>query len=190
MHSPRSLFLTVAAVALSGLAACDGTGPQLARVRLYLTDAPSDQIASARVWISRAYLVPGNDDGDGPGFTITDDPQEYDLLELQNGVTALLGDDLIPVGDYAQLRLVVDSAKISLVEGATFADGSSTRTLKVPSGMQSGIKVLFAGKVHVDPAGTDLVVDFDVTQNFTFQGAPGSPPTGVLFTPLLKGSVQ
>ncbi|MGH7569988.1 MAG: DUF4382 domain-containing protein [Gemmatimonadales bacterium] len=189
MSRPSRLVLSVAAAVLSGLAACDGTGPQLAPVSLYLTDAPSDQIASARVWISRAYLVPGSDDTDGPGFTITDDPQEYDLLQLQNGVTALLGNALIPVGDYAQLRLVVDSAKISLVDGATFADGSSARTLKVPSGMQSGIKVSFPGKVHVDPAGADIVVDFDVTLNFTFQGAPDAL-RDVLFTPLLKGTVQ
>jgi hypothetical protein len=182
MRSPNHSLLYAAAVALTGLLACDTTGPQLARVSLYLTDAPSDQIASARVWISRAYLVPG-------GFTITDAQQDHDLLELQNGVTALLGSDLIPVGDYSQLRLVVDSARVTLVDGATFADGSSTRTLKVPSGSQSGIKVTFSGRVHVDPAGANIVVDFPVGENFVFQG-PDSNPHGMLFTPTLHGTVQ
>jgi Domain of unknown function (DUF4382) len=173
-----------------GLAACDGTGPRLARVSLYLTDAPADQIASAQVWISRAYLVPGTDeDGGTPGFTITSEPQHYDLLALQNGVTALLGSDLIPVGDYAQLRLVVDSARVSLAEGTTFADGSNTRLLKVPSGAQAGIKVTFPGLIHVDPAGSAIVVDFPVAENFVFQGSPSSPG-GVLFTPVLRGTVQ
>jgi hypothetical protein len=169
--------------------ACDGTGPQLARVSLYLTDAPSDQIASAQVWISRAYLLPESDESAGKGFTITDEPQEYDLLQLQNGVTALLGSDLIPVGDYNQLRLVVDSARITLVAGATFEDGSNTRTLKVPSGSRSGIKVHFAGGVHIDPAGAAIVVDFPVAENFVFQGS-AEAPKGVLFTPSLRGTVQ
>ena len=182
MRSPTQSFLHLAVLALTGLVACDGTGPQLAQVNLYLTDAPSDQIASAQVWISRAYLVPG-------GFTITSTPQQHDLLELQNGVTALLGSDLIPVGDYNQLRLVVDSARITLVAGATFEDGSSTRTLKVPSGSQSGIKVHFPGRVHIDPAGAAIVVDFPVAENFVFQGS-AEAPKDVLFTPSLRGTVQ
>ncbi|MGH7752189.1 MAG: DUF4382 domain-containing protein [Gemmatimonadales bacterium] len=182
MRSPTQSFLHLAVLAITGLVACDGTGPQLAQVNLYLTDAPSDQIASAQVWISRAYLVPG-------GFTITSTPQQFDLLTLQNGVTALLGSNDIPVGDYAQLRLVVDSAKITLGDGATFADGSSARTLKVPSGAESGIKVTFPGRLHVDPAGADIVVDFPVAKNFVFQG-PASSPHGVLFTPTLHGTVQ
>lgn len=182
MRSPTRSFLSLAAVALTGLLACESTGPHMAPVNLYLTDAPSDQIASAEVWISRAYLVPG-------GFTITSTPQQFDLLTLQNGVTALLGSNDIPVGDYAQLRLVVDSARVTLVDGATFADGSSSRTLKVPSGAQSGIKVGFSGRLHVDPAGADIVVDFPVAENFVFQG-PDSSPKGVLFTPTLRGTVQ
>lgn len=189
MRRPTRSFVSLAAIALTALMACDGTGPQLARVSLYLTDAPSDQIASAQVWISRAYLLPGSDESAGRGFTITDEPQEYDLLQLQNGVTALLGSDLIPVGDYNQLRLVVDSARITLVAGATFEDGSNTQTLKVPSGSRSGIKVHFAGGVHIDPAGAAIVVDFPVSENFVFQGS-AEAPKGVLFTPSLRGTVR
>lgn len=182
MRNPTRPFLSLSAVALTALLACEGTGPQLAPVKLFLTDAPSDQIASAQVWISRAYLVPG-------GFTITDTPQQFDLLLLQNGVTALVGNNDIPVGDYAQVRLVVDSAIVTLVDGVTFADGSTSRMLKVPSGAESGIKVVFAGQVHIDPAGADIVVDFPVGENFVFQG-PASSPQGVLFTPTLRGTVQ
>jgi hypothetical protein len=36
---------------------------------------------------------------------VTDEPQEYDLLDLQNGVTALLGEATVAAGPYAQLRL-------------------------------------------------------------------------------------
>jgi hypothetical protein len=160
----------------------------MSRVRLLLTDAPAPEIESAVVWISRAYLVPGDDAEDGQFVTLTDEPQEYDLLELQNGVTALLGEADVPSGPYAQLRLVVDSARLTLAAGTTFQDGSGTRMLKVPSGHETGIKVVFPGGLELADD-VDLVVDFDVEQNFVFQGPP-TRPMSVLFTPVLKGSAQ
>jgi len=166
------------------LAACKSTSaPTLSRVRLHLTDAPGPGIASARVWISRAYLVPGQA---GEQVVVTADPQDYDLLTLQNGVTALLGDATVPAGDYSQLRLVVDSARVMLVDGASFADGTTSRTLKVSSGAETGIKVNFAGRLHI-AEDTDLIIDFSVADNFVFEGPPPRP-FGVLFTPHLKGS--
>lgn len=174
----RLAILALAAVA----AACDPTGPRMGQVDVQLTDAPAN-VASATVWVSKTYLV-----GEPGQFTITDTPAQYDLLALQNGVTALLGSALIPVGDYEQLRLVVDSARITLAPGITFSDGTTMKTMKVPSGMESGIKVTFAGPVHVDPGHTTLTVDFDVSQSFVFMGDPAQP-NGVLFTPVLHGSV-
>jgi len=175
----------ISIVSLSILAACDASGPATSRVRLLLTDAPGPGIESAVVWVSRAYLTPG--DSDGP-VVVADVPSEHDLLQLQNGVTALLGTATVPAGRYSQLRLVVDSARLTLVAGATFDDGSSTKSLKVPSGSESGIKVSFPGGLDLT-ADADLVVDFDVADNFVFQG-PSSGPYRVLFTPHLKGTAQ
>jgi len=169
--------------ALFAVAACH-EGPQLGHVSVRLTDAPNPGIASAVVWVSRVSLV----GGDAP-VDISTTPAQYDLLSLQGGVTALLGSSLIPVGDYEQLRLVVDSARITLAGSATFSDGSNTRTLKVPSGMQSGIKVNFGGPVHVAPGQTTLVVDFDASRSFVFTGS-GSSPTGALFKPVLHATAQ
>jgi hypothetical protein len=170
-------------VALLALAACN-EGPQLGRVSVRLTDAPNPGIASATVWVSRVDLVGGDS-----AVNITITPAQYDLLSLQGGVTALMGSSLIPVGDYEQLRLIVDSASITLAGGATFSDGSDTRTLKVPSGMQTGIKVNFGGPVHVAPGQTTLIVDFDASRSFVFTGA-GSSPTGAMFKPVIHATAQ
>ena len=173
-----------------GLAACEGTGVQMAPVEALLTAetasaAASADVASAQVWVSRGYLVPG----DSNGFvTVFDTPQQFDLLDLANGVTTALGGALVPVGTYAQFRLVVDSAQLTLGGGVTFEDGSTTKTLFVPSGMQTGIKVVFPGGLNVDGA-TAIVVTFDVLQNFHFQGPPAGPKS-VLFTPTLKATVS
>lgn len=184
MRMSKYWALTLAAA----LAACDGSaGPQMSHVLVRLTDAPAPALASAQVWISQVYLV--GSDGTSR-FTITSGPStEYDLLDFQGGVTALLGDNTIPAGDYAQLRMIVDSARVKLTSPATFSNGTDTATMKVPSGPQTGLKVEFGGPVHIAPGQTVLVVDFDVSRSFVFLG-PGTSPHGVLFKPVLHGVVQ
>lgn len=189
MKAYTMLRSLTAAFALAALTSCDLAAPQFGTVNLYLTDAPAAELASAQVWISRAYLVKAGNAEDEPFVTLVEEEQEYDLLTLQNGVTALLGSATIPTGAYHQLRLVVDSARITLADGVTFADGDGTKTLFVPSGMQTGIKVNFEGNLVIGEGDNDVVVDFPVDQNFVFLGPP-TTPLNVLFTPTLQGTVR
>ncbi len=159
----------------------------MSHVFVRLTDAPGSSISEASAWISSVYLI----GADGTSrYTIPTSPStEYHLLDLQGGVTVLLGDATIPAGDYVQLRLIVDSARVKLASPATFTNGTDTVTMKVPSGMQTGIKVEFGGPIHIAPNQTFLVVDFSVLQSFVLTGPP-TGPHGVLFTPVLHGVVQ
>ena len=188
-------ILLIAGTLVLGTAACsDGsTGVELSSVRVLLTDAPSDFIASAEVWISRVYLQGGDDEGTEGGrvdlFNGPENPQHYDLLTLQDGVTAdLTGAVDVDVGLYGSLRLVVDRALVTLVEGVSFEDETNSATLFVPSGSSSGIKVLLTGDLEaVEGETTTLTVDFDVDQNFVIQGSAG--PGGIrsiMFTPVLR----
>lgn len=187
MRRPSALLAN--GIVMLATAACNGTtGPSVGQLNVRLTDAPLAGIASVRVQITKVFLI-GGGDASGPRFTITDTPHEYDLLTLQNGATALLGSAAIPVGDYTQMRLVVGQATVTLSPGMTFSDGTTSQTVKIPSGMETGIKVNFSGPVHIHPGQTDLVVDFDVSRNFVFTGGPSSP-TGVLFTPVLHATVM
>jgi len=85
------------------------------------------------------------------------------------------------------LRLVVDSAKVTLVTGLAFVDGEDSATLKVPSGSQSGIKVKLNSEIDATTGElVTIIVDFDVDRNFVIQGGQGqSPIRGILFTPVL-----
>jgi hypothetical protein len=179
-----ALAVLAATAAGCGLGDTATTG----RLTVHLADAACSDIASATVWISEVYVI-GGADSTGARFTISDQAQAYDLLDLQGGVTAALGSALIPTGSYTQLRLVVDSARITLGNGVLFANGSATMQLTVPSGSQSGIKVNFSGPVVVTSGETVLVVDFDVCRSFVFTGPPGIP-AGVNFTPLLHAAVR
>jgi hypothetical protein len=181
------------------IAACtEGTGTQsgTAHLRVQLTDAPSVAFDSAVVYIGTVTLIPV----EGSPIVITDAGGRFDLLQLQNGVTAELGNADIPAGDYSELRLVVDSAVVGLTPPQAFTDGTTYRSLKVPSGAQSGIKVKLrstdagtpVSHVTITPGETILVVDIDVSQNFKIQGNPNTPAglRSVLFTPVVRAVVR
>ena len=122
-------------------------------------------------------------------FNEPENPQHYDLLTLQDGVTAdLTGAVDVDVGLYGSLRLVVDRALVTLVEGVSFEDETNSATLFVPSGSSSGIKVLLTGDLEaVEGETTTLTVDFDVDQNFVIQGSPVlGGVRRIIFTPLLR----
>jgi len=181
----RNTALAALAAVTAACSATDtGTTGQLT---VQLTDAACSDIASADVWISEVYVI-GGADSNGARFTISDQDQQYDLLDLRGGVTASLGTATIPTGSYTQLRLVVDSARVTLGNGLLFAGGGASVLVHVPSGSQTGIKVNFSGPVQVTPGETILVVDFDVCRSFVFTG-PAGLPTGIIFTPLLHATV-
>jgi hypothetical protein len=169
----------------------DPTATGTARVQVLLTDAPSDFIESAEIWVSRVYLQGGGEDN-APRVYLYDDPENpkvFDLMELRDGITGELTEEFeVAAGNYSQLRIIVDSARVTLIDGLTFNGGSSTRKLTVPSGSQSGIKVQLAESLDLEDDEVVIVlVDFDVNQNFVIQGNPGTPAgiNGIIFTPVL-----
>lgn len=193
----------VAALAV-GLTGCenaaDGPSADSAGVQVLLTDAAADHIASARVDIGAVELLPA--DSEGTVVTLTEDATDgtVDLLDLEGTATAQLADTTIDSGTYSQIRLMVDSATVELASGYEFNDGSTSRTLFVPSGAQTGIKLNLADGDAVSEGGLMfeagdpqvLVLDFDVAQSFVLQGSPGTPAgiEDVLFTPAIRVAVH
>jgi len=190
----RRLLAGVALASAVGLSACsDGTslnGP--AQVTVLLTDAPVDYIDEALVDIGEVVLVPA---GGGDHIVLSDDGTDgpVNLLDLQDAATEVLADAEIEAGTYSQLRLVVESASVSLADGYEFVDGSTEKDLVVPSGAQTGIKLLLTngeddGPLVIPPGDLMLVVDFDASQSFVIQGNPETPAGihGMHFQPTLR----
>jgi len=142
------------------------------RMVVRMQDNPDD-IAEAWVTIERLELV-----GDDGIVLLSDEVQEYDLLTLQDGVTATLADTPIPAGAYSQLRIIVaEEAEVLLVDEETLV------TLKVPSGTETGIKVqLTEFEIASDSDLVEVLVDFDVAQSFVKAGAAGK----YIFKPVIK----
>lgn len=107
-----------------------------------------------------------------PGWrTLVDTPAEYDLLQLQNGVTAALGHQEIPPGVYTQLRLIVSEASV-VVDG-------EVHDLKIPSGSQTGLKLNY--DFDLSAAGSyELVLDFDAHESVKKAGPK------YLLTPVIR----
>lgn len=196
----HGLLAVAAPLLMLGAGACDeATSPDgTGQFSVALTDAPSAMFSEATVDIGAIQLV---GEASGP-ITLTQDGGVHDLLDLQNGVMADLATLDIEAGTYHQLRLIVESAEVTLAEGYEFSDGTTTRSLFVPSGAQTGVKVNLrhaentseeSGGVEISSGETILVVlDMDVERNFVLQGDPDGPEglLDVLFTPLVRASVE
>ncbi|GIV60152.1 MAG: hypothetical protein KatS3mg043_1241 [Rhodothermaceae bacterium] len=183
----KNLLWTVAVLALvfGSLTRCDSLEESTAGARgtlqLYLTDAPFpfDLVDSANVTITRVDLVPA---GDSSAIrTVSETTRTFNLLDLRGGVTALLADTTLEAGTYAQLRLIVREAAVVLKDGRRF-------DLQVPSGAQTGIKVLLDGFVIGADSLSTLTLDFDVSESFVVQGNPDTPAGihGFLFKPVVR----
>jgi hypothetical protein len=95
--------------------------------------------------------------------TLSSTPATYDLIALRNGVFATIGTGLVPAGHYTQVRLKLGAGSTVTVDGVDYP-------LFVPSGMQSGLKLI--GSFDVPTNGTlDLALDFDAARSVVLTGA-------------------
>lgn len=182
------------ALATAALAACGETTDVStdAFVRVLLTDAPIDYIAAAEVDIGAVELIPADE---GAPIVLTEDgtPDFVNLLDLQNEVTLILAESEVESGTYAQIRFIVEAARVTLADGYEFNGGGSEQELFVPSGAQTGIKLNLSGLGEEGDGGllidgdVELVLDFDVARSFVIQGDPETPAgiQGILFTPTI-----
>jgi hypothetical protein len=163
-HTPgRIASLLAVLLAVLGLAAgCSKpTKPSYGTVRVSLTDAPADFDSVILVIREVAIHREGPDDTGWSSFV--PDSSRYDLLRLRNGVMAELGALPVDAGHYTQVRLVLGA-------GSYVIENGLRRDLTVPSGMQTGLKLI--GEFDV-AAGTtvDLGIDFDAARSIHETGS-------------------
>ena len=166
-------------LAVGGLVSCSddsiptatgGTGT----LRMLLVDAPAGmagveslEIVFDEVLVSRC--AEEADSADCEWYTVLADtlPLEdrtFELLDLVNGVFATLGEVELEPGYYCQVRITLGDATL-IVDG-------EPQELKIPSGYQSGIKLV--GGFTIEPnVVTELVADFDVAVSL-HEAPPGS----------------
>lgn len=183
-------------LAILGLSSCSNSADptETGTLRAILMDAPTDfqgveslEIVFDKVLVHRSA---GAESADAGWFVILSDtlPEEartFDLLELTNGVFATLGEVELETGRYQQIRIMLESATL-VVDG-------TPQNLSIPSGAQTGIKLV--GGFTIEPnVITEIGVDFDVARSL-HENPPGSGnyilrPTIRLVQTILSGTIS
>jgi hypothetical protein len=184
-----SLLLMVSA--LFGLTACQENSDSLeankGRVVVKLTDAPFpiDLVDKALVTIDKieirkaSDILMEEDEAVNPFIVLSQQTQQFNLLDLRNGITADLLTMAIDTGKYDLIRLHVTEAQMILKDGTTFK-------LKVPG---NGIKInINQGLVVEGGVTNEVLMDFDVSKSFAIQGniKAKNGITGFIFKPVVR----
>ncbi len=161
-----------------------GSGGGTGTLVLGLTDASTNDYQAIYVTIAEVQVnkaAEGEED-EGAGWqTILTPDTTYNLLELVNGVIETLGIAELAAGKYNQMRLILadqpdDSLNI-LGESHPFANylidsEDNYKELKVPSGFQTGIKIVKGFTIYGNQA-TEITLDFDAMKSVVQAGKSG-----------------
>ena len=150
--------MLLAAAMLQG---CSDTDAGTGRLRVGLVDAPAMieglealTVTFAGVSVHASGSAATTDGGwiEISGGTESAAPPTFDLLQLVNGVEGVLAIGDLTEGRYTQVRIIIQSATLTI--------NGVTDPLTIPSGEETGIKLVgpFAVTSGLD---TELTVDFD-----------------------------
>lgn len=206
-----SIAATLAAASLTFAAACSDSTPSgvgaegSGTVVVKLTDAPflTDSVKSVDIFVVRVDARSSDADSASADKNLSSDSASsngwktlatpnasYNLLALQNGITATLGQASVAAGTYNGLRLIIDPNKSSVtLKNGTKLTNTSSPNVTFPSAAQSGIKIILSQPVTVSSGGTtSLLIDFDVNNSFVLRGN-AIHNNGLLFKPTIKATV-
>lgn len=168
----------------------DVNNDQTGRIVVKVSDAPFpiDLISEANVTVTKVEMryeeegAEGEVDNGKPFITLFEGSEEFNLIELRNGVMAEFLDLEIPVGNYNLIRIYVENASISV-------KGFETYSVKVPSGSQTGIKMFVKPSLKVEGGLTaEVLLDFNLDKSFVLKGNMETPAgiKGFNFKPVIR----
>jgi len=134
----------------------NGSEPKFGTINMRMTDAPAD-VDAINLVIRGVSIHRGEGDEEGGWETLRTDTMDVDLFTLRNGVFLDLANGRVPAGVYTQIRLLLDEGSTIVVDGVTYP-------LVIPSGLQSGYKIIGSYNVPADGL-LDLALDFDAARS-------------------------
>lgn len=186
MRTWRGVVTLVAGLGLALLMACGGSSSSgsTGAMNVHLVDGPISGYQEINVDIQSVEIS-----GSGGWITLGTPNRTINLLNLTGGVSETLASGAtLPAGHYQQMRLILGAGST-----VRLSDGT-VQPLKVPSGMQSGIKLIVSFDVM---AGTtaDVWIDFDAAHSIqvVLAGASGQyllRPTIRAFDRTVTGSIH
>jgi hypothetical protein len=213
-HPVTSIAIAgLTACATIALAACSSTDSATSpsatgSVSVVLTDAPFpfDSVERADLFVVRidgrisdadsADAEAGRDDDSNSNndplrgwVTLAAPNQTFNLLNLQNGKSANLGQTTLATGTYRGFRLILDASKssITLRNGSVLTGINSG--IKFPSAARTGIKIKLAQPFVVVSGGSQMIIDFDLGHSFVMRGN-SIGRNGLLFKPVIRATAS
>jgi hypothetical protein len=190
-HLRTTITASLLAALVIGLAGCggsgSGSGEKTGTISLGVSDGPVHDANKVCVAFNEIEFK-----GEGDSMVLTIDPAEtINLLEFQGDKAAsLLSNYELTAGDYQWMRLGVDAVRGSNgglgdtgptdcnAEGSYIVmKDSSIHNLYVPSGAQSGLKLVSGFTIPVNGS-ADFTAEFDLMKSVT--APPGLDPDVVL----------
>lgn len=161
-----------------------GTGPLADGItRIYLTDAgfPFEAVSRVEVYVTEIAASTQADTTAGVGawVRLAAPHRAFDLLALQHGTTALLGETQLAPGDYRAVRISIDGDSSRIV----WAGGNEAR-VRWPGAGEFTVHARVDEAMAVPAEGTRIVIDFDVGMSFT--NALADPLHDFLYVPFLR----
>jgi len=131
------------------------------RLKMYLIDSPA-ALDSVIICVTRVEVHKAGNDSTSGWFVINDSTRYFDLLQLTNGASAILGDTSLPAGQYTQIRLFIG-------DGSYVIDQGIKHDLEVPSGSKSGLKLIHQFTIESNKL-YELLLDFNVEKSIVITG--------------------
>lgn len=162
---PMRFSVSVLALGVAAMmAACGGGGSSggTGQLSLQVTDAPVDDAAKVVVQFNGLELKPAGGNAISIDYAT---PRTIDLLALQGGNAAsLLEGQTVPAGRYDWVRLKVQTTKDNASPSYLQETGGAQVPLYVPSGSETGLKLVRGFTVPVNGAAS-FTIDFDLRKS-------------------------
>jgi hypothetical protein len=185
------LCLLLATFACGGSGGGGGSSSGLTgEMVIEITDAPLDRALVARALIDVSAIRVHTNAQSSSGFLTlySGAPISIDLLTLSNGLTKLLVRADVPVGNYRQVRLVIDSALLELTNGNVYSTAGGNLTMT--STGTSGLKIFIQPDLVIQ-GGLSRTMLLDIDLSKTFHPIPANDPlnaTSFKLMPVIKAS--
>ncbi len=131
--TPKPLLAVFLAIGLLSLMGCSSspTSSGYGELRLTLIDSPS-AVSQVNIVVTKVEVHSSGSDSLSGWVTVRSDTATYDLLQLQNGANAILGDKMLPAGKYTQIRLTIGSGSNVMIGTTSYPlDISAASTIKL-----------------------------------------------------------
>jgi hypothetical protein len=185
VYALMAMGLLVLLVGCGSNAVPTGTGTGNGAMTVRLVDAPVTGYKEININVQEVKIC----QGDSEWISLGKPDKTVNLLELTGGVSETLVDNAtLPAGHYDQMRLILGPGNT-----VKLAD-DSVHDLKIPSGLQSGLKLIVSFDVEVGTT-KDVFIDFDAAHSIMLHQAGHKDkyllrPTVRAFDKVMTGSVM